>query len=87
MTRRSIYGPTRALRIFENPYNFRACFTVQFWEILGKLDYRADRNSKLSVISVPTYQLTRRHISEYLNFIPHLSEKILQRVILQTHFL
>jgi len=86
MTRRSIYGPTRVQLIHENSYNFRACFTVQVWEILGKLDYRADRSSKLSGISVPSYQLTRRHISEYLNPIPRLSEKYSKEFFYKIYF-
>jgi len=86
MTRRSIYGYTRVAPLLENACNFRACFTVQVWEISAKLGYREDRSSKLPGISVPTYQLTRRHISEYFNFIPRLSEKYFKELFYEPYF-
>jgi len=86
MTRRNICGPIRVLPILENSYNFRACFAFQVWEILGKLNYRADRSSKLSGISVPTYQLARRRISNYLTFIPRLSEKHFKELFYKPYF-
>jgi hypothetical protein len=86
MKRRSVYGATRVLLILENSYNFRACFTVQGLEILGKLDCRADRSSKFSGISVPSYQLTRRHISEHLNTIPRLSKKYSNDLFYEIYF-
>jgi hypothetical protein len=82
-----MYVPTRVLRILENSYNFRACFAVQVREILGKLEYREDRSSKLSGISLSTYQLTCRHISEYFSFIPRFSEnKYFKQLFYKPHF-